>query len=112
MPIDSSLEAASLIADPKEISPVEQQNRYGARHQQISDLTPGKFLTVLLIQTPAALTTEQFFEILGNLQDRYGVERMQTSFAATIPDFGGDWRNDLHLSAHLRAEPRRAFLSE
>lgn len=107
MPIDPFVQAASLIAVPQEISPVEQQNRYGARHQIISDLTPGKYLTVLAIQTPEPFSAEQFFDILNFLRRDYGVETMQTSFGAIVPGFGEDFRNDLHLTAHLRAEHYR-----
>lgn len=106
MPIDSNIEAASLVAQTQEISPVEQQNRFGMRHQRIPDLPSGKFVTVLTIQTPQAFTTEQFFEILTHLQTNYGVEGMQTAFACTIPTFGDKYQNDLHLTAHLRAESR------
>ncbi len=104
MPVDPTLEAASLVASPQEISPVEQQNRYGIRHKVISDLAPEKFLTILAIQTPRAFTESQFVEVLASLQASYGVEAMQTVFAAVIPDFGANYRNDLHLTAHLRCE--------
>jgi hypothetical protein len=70
----------------------------------ITELLPNKYLTVLAIQTPTAFSAEQFFEILSRLQNSYSVESMQTAFAAVIPDFGQEYRNDLHLTAHLRAE--------
>jgi len=104
MTIDPSLQATSLIASSQEISPVEQQNRYGMRHLAISGLEAGKHVTILAIRTPTALSSEQFFEILDHLHDSYGVESMQTAFAAVIPNFGSGYRNDIHLSAHLRAE--------
>lgn len=104
MPIDPTLEAASLVATPQEISPVEQQNRFGMKQCRIPDLPAGKFLTALAIQTSEAFSAEQFFEIFAYLQSNYGVEAIQTAFACTIPDFGREYRNDLHLSAHLRAE--------
>lgn len=104
MPIDPTAQAASLIAAPTEISPIEQQNRYGVRHQTISDLTAEKFVTVLVIQTPESFSESQFFEILSYLRENYGVETMQTPFAATVPHFGQEYRNDLHLTAHLRVE--------
>lgn len=105
MPIDPTVEAAPLVASPQEISPVEQQNRYGAQHQTITDLEAGKFVTVLAIQTQAAFTPEQFFEILTYLRENYGVDAMQTAFACTVPDFEG-YRNNLYLSAHLRADQK------
>lgn len=104
MPIDPSAPAVSLLAAAQEISPVERQNRFGMRQEKISDLAPGKFVTVLTIQTTEAFSSEQFFEILRWLIDNHGVEAMQTAFAATVPDFGDNYRNDMHLSAHLRAE--------
>lgn len=104
MPIDPTVHATSLIASSQELSAVEHQNRFGIRHQNIKDLKSGKFVTVLAIQTPCAFSLEQFFEILDWLQNNYGVETMQTAFAAEIPDFGESHRNDLHLTAHLRAE--------
>lgn len=104
MPIDPTVHAASLIASAQEISAVEHQNRFGIRHQIIKDLTSGKFVTVLAIQTPSAFSSEQFFEILSWLRNEHGVEAMQTAFAAEIPDYGMEYQNDLHLTAHLRAE--------
>ena len=74
------------------------------RHLAISGLEAGKHVTILAIRTPAALSSGQFFEILDFLRDSYDVESMQTAFAAVIPSFGNGYRNDLHLSAHLRAE--------
>ncbi|MGL4594048.1 MAG: hypothetical protein ACRCUY_04885 [Thermoguttaceae bacterium] len=104
MPINPNVPAASLLSVDSEISPVEYQNRFGTRYCTISDLPAGGFLTILAIQTPNEFSAEQFFSILTYLQSNYGVELMQTAFAATIPQFGEQYRNDLHLSAHLRAE--------
>ncbi len=104
MPVDPSSHADSLIASSQDISPVEQQNRFGIRHRAINGLVSGKFLTVLTIQTPAALSEERFYDILHSLRESDGVESMQTVFAATIPDFGAGYQNNLYLSAHLRAE--------
>lgn len=104
MPIDPTLEAASLVATPQEFSPVELQNRYGARHQVISNLAPEKFLTILAIQTPRAFSEEEFFDVLSNLQNAYDIESIQTVFAAEVPDFGTAFRNNLYLTAHLRCD--------
>ena len=104
MTIDPSLQATSLIASSLEITPIERQNRYGLRYLTITGLESGKHVTVLAIQTPGPFSSEQFFEILDFLSGSYGVESIQTAFAAVIPNFGNDYRNDLHLSAHLRAE--------
>ncbi len=103
MPIDPTSPAASLISQ-QELSPADKQNQYGIVRQCIRDLASGKHVTILVVQTPRALTPEQFFEIDGYLKQNYGVEAMQTSFACTVPDFGNEYRNDLHLQAHLRAE--------
>ena len=104
MTIDPSLPATSLLASSQEISLVERQNRYGMRHLTIGGLEPGKHVTILAIRTSEAFSPGQFFEILELLRQSYGVETMQTAFAAVIPDFGNGYRNDIHLSAHLRAE--------
>lgn len=104
MPIDPTAQAASLLATPQDVSPIEHQNRFGSRHRTISNLAPGKFLTVLAIQTPEEIGAERFFEILDWLRATHGVESMETAFAATVPNFGNEYRNDLHLTAHLRAE--------
>lgn len=74
------------------------------RHLTISGLEPDKFVTILAIRTPEAFSSEQFFEILDLLRSSYRVEAMQTAFAAVVPRFGKEYRNDLILSAHLRAE--------
>ncbi len=105
MPIDPTAQAASLVAVP-EISPAEQQNRYGMKRQYIPDLTPGKFLTLLAVQTQVALTPMQYADVEKKLKAFFGVEAMQTAFEAEIPNFGPNYRNDLHLQAHLRAENR------
>lgn len=104
MPIDPSVQAASLLATAQEISPIEHQNRFGARHRSIPDLAPGKVITILAVQTPVEFTADQFFAILEWLRDSYAVESMQTAFVAEVPDHGNDYHNDLHLSAHLRVE--------
>jgi len=104
MTIDPTAPAASLLATSQEISPVERQNRYGIRHMTISGLEPGKFVTILAIRTSEEFSAQQFFEILELLQNSYDVESMQTAFAAIVPNFGTQYRNDLHLTGHLRAE--------
>lgn len=104
MTIDPTAPAFSLLASSQEISPIERQNRFGVRHLTITGLEPDKFVTILAIRTPEAFSSEQFFEILELLQNSYGVESMQTAFAAVVPRFGENCRNDLHLSAHLRVE--------
>ena len=104
MPINPSEQAASLLADVQEISPVEQQNRYGIRHQIISNLPSEKVITILAVQTPTAFSADEFFAILTWLRETHGIESMQTAFSAQVPGFGSDYRNDLHLTAHLRVE--------
>ena len=104
MTIDPTAPAASLLASSQEISPIERQNRYGTRHLTIAGLEPGKFVTILAIRTAEEFSAQQFFEILELLQNAYDVESMQTAFAAVVPSFGANYRNDLHLSAHLRVE--------
>ena len=105
MPIDPTAQAASLVAVP-EISPAEQQNRYGIKRQCIPDLTPGKFLTLLAVQTQVALTPMQYADVEKKLKAFFGVEAIQTAFEAEIPNFGPNYRNDLQLQAHLRVEKR------
>ncbi len=104
MPIDPTAQAASPLISQRELTPAEKQNQYGMKRQYISDLTPGKFLTLLAVQTPVALTPMQYADVEKKLKVFFGVESMQTAFAAEIPNFGPNYRNDLHLQAHLRAE--------
>ena len=104
MPLDSTRPAASLLAHSQEISQIEQQNRFGGRHQTISEIPTEKHLTVWAIQTPGKISPELFNEILHELQSTYGFEGIQIVFADAVPNFGPEYRCDLHLTAHLRAE--------
>lgn len=104
MPVNPEIQPASLVVSSQDISPTERQNRFGMRHCAIPELPPGKHLTVLAILTPTAFSSAQFFEVLDYLRRSYDVESMQTAFAAVIPDYGAGVRNNLFLSAHLRAD--------
>ena len=104
MPVDPTAQATSLIVVPQELTAIEQQNRYGICRRTIFGLTSGKHLTILAVQTSEKFSTEQFNEIFAFLKNNHGVEAMQTTFDATVPDFGDPYRNDLYLTAHLRAE--------
>ncbi len=111
MPIDPTVPAASLLAT-HELSPAEKQNRYGMCRSVIEGLAPDKHVTILAVQTPEQFTAEQFAEIIQFLVTNFAVEAMQTAFDCTVPDFnnqhrGENYRNDLHLQAHLRAEAIR-----
>ncbi len=103
MPIDPTSPAASLISQ-QELSPAEKQNRYGIVRQVVSGLESGKHITILAVQTPRPIEPGPFSAINTYLKQYYGVEAMQAAFDCTVPDFGENYRNDLHLQAHLRAE--------
>ncbi len=108
MPIDETKMATPLTVQ-EEPDPVKakinMQNRSGMKHQSIMDLTPGQNLTVLAVTRDAAMTPDEYAAMLAELKAKHGVLAMQTCFNLDVPDYAG-FRNDLHLTAHLRIEER------
>ena len=103
MPIDEFALPKDLTAQKEQLSPVEIQNRNGLKREMIADLTQGKFLTILAVETETAFSQEEYFALLGALKTDHAVLAMQTAFAAPIP-VEAEHRCDLHLTAHLRLE--------
>lgn len=101
MPINEEKAAIPLITGIESISRAELQNRQGMRHETINSLTPGKFLTILAVETELALGVETYFSLLGTLKSQFGVLAMQTLFGTEVPAEEG-YESDLHISAHLR----------
>ena len=109
MPIDEFAPPKDLTAQEEQLSRVELQNRRGMKSDTISDLTQGKYLTILAVETEDALTQQEYFSLLTTLKTDHAVLAMQTAFAAPIP-VEPDHRCDLHLTAHLRLE--KEYLAE
>ena len=103
MPIDEYAPPKDLIAKEEQLSRVELQNRRGLQSKMIHDISQGKYLTILAVETEDALTTQEYFDLLTALKINHGVLAMQTAFAAPIPEEDGH-RCDLHMTAHLRLE--------
>ncbi len=111
MPIDETKPANSLLTTPEEMSPIQLQNRQGMRHESITDLESG-YVTVLVVDTAAKLTLEQYARLLEELKERHGVRGMQTAFGCDVPADRERYRYDLHLNAHLRIEERQNHFQE
>ena len=103
MPIDEYALPKDLTAQEEQLSQVELQNRRGMKSEMISDLSQGKYLTILAVETEEALAPQEYFDLLTALKTNHGVLAMQTAFAAPIPEEEGH-RCDLHMTAHLRLE--------
>jgi len=101
MPINESKQPLPLLIADEEINPVELQNRQGVRRETIEDLSPGKYLTILAVETDEALSPEMYMALLGILKEDFGVLGMQTLFGSAVPDESG-FTSDLYLTAHLR----------
>jgi len=111
MPIDEFALPKDLTAQEEQLTRVELQNRRGLKNEMISDLTQGKYLTILAVETEDALTPQEYFTLLAALKTDHGVLAMQTAFAAPIP-VEPDYRCDLHMTAHLRLEKQQEVLPE
>ena len=103
MPIDEYALPQDLTAEAELLTPVEIQNKHGLKRGMMSDLTQGKFLTILAVETERAFTQEEYFALLGALKTDHGVRTMGTAFAAPIPTEEG-YQCDLHMTAHMRLE--------
>ena len=103
MPIDEFALPKDLTAQEEQLTPVEIQNRNGLKREMISDLTQGKYLTILAVETESAFSQEDYFALLAALKTDHAVLAMQTAFAAPIP-LEPEHCCDLHLTAHLRLE--------
>lgn len=111
MPIDEFAAPKDLTATETELSQIELQNRKGLKRETISGLSPGKYLTILAVETDSAISVEEYFGLLSALKLDHGVLAMQTVFAAPIPFYEG-YNCDLHMTAHLRLELQSVEIEE
>ena len=107
MPIDETKPAGSLLINVNQISLAELQNRFGSRHEVISDLKRGRHITILVVETNDVVTTNDYMILENTLKTGFGVTAMQTVFDVTVPDksFLPEHAFDIHISGHLRARP-------
>jgi hypothetical protein len=104
--LDPMSHAIPLNVTEKIPTPAELQNSRGRMSGHVEGLTPGNYLTILAVETKAALTPEQFFALRQVLQSDFEVVELQTMFGDTVPDIPGN-RPDLHVSAQIRLEEIR-----
>ena len=106
MSINEEKQATNLIVETENISAKELQNRLGAKHEVIRDVTPGKFLTVLAVETEAVVDGQNYETLENFLKDQFHVRAMQTVFAASVPtESEQDMQFNVHITGHLRIEP-------
>lgn len=114
MPIDEMKPANDLIIDKESISRTEIQNRFGAKHDVIKNITPGKYLTILAVETDSIVNGIAYDTLENLLKSQFGVNAMQTVFGASIPESeNGDEINrqyNVHVTGHLRIETATPFL--
>lgn len=105
MPINETSPAKSLVVNTDEISMAEIQNRFGAKHDTIRDITPGRYLTILAVETDVVVDGDSYSLLDGVLKEQFGVRAMQTVFAAQIPEQSSDDEVfNVHIMGHLRVE--------
>jgi hypothetical protein len=108
MSLNEQKPASSLIVDPAEISRKEIQNRFGTRHEVITNLAFGKHVTIMVVETDEAVSGEDYLLLEEVLKNQFGVQSMQTVFDATIPaGLENDQCYDLHITGHLRVAEMR-----
>jgi len=107
MPIDETKPANSLLINVDQVSLAEIQNRFGSRHEIISELKRGKHITILVVETNDVVSGNDYMALEDTLKNHFGVTAMQTVFDVTIPDNSilPGYFFDIHISGHLRARP-------
>ena len=105
MPIDETKPAGSLLIDVEQISLAEIQNRFGNRHEIISDVKRGRHITILVVETNDVVSENDYLALEDTLKTHFGVTAMQTVFDVTVPGNGilPSHSFDIHISGHLRA---------
>ena len=114
MPIDEEKQASSLVIDTTQISLAEMQNRFGVKHDVIRDVTPGKVITILAVETDAEVQGDAYKILETYLKETFGVNAMQTVFVAMTPENdNNDQQYNIYISGHLRIEDKNdpAFIS-
>ena len=103
MPIDENKPATSLIINSDQLSNAELQNRLGTKHDIIKNLTPGKFLTIIAVETDAMVAGEAYSMLENVLKNDFGVQAMQMVFDVAIPDSPEQSQQfNVYITGHLR----------
>ena len=105
MPINETKPAGNLLMNIDQVSLAEIQNRFGSRHEIISDLKRGKHITILVVETNDVVSGKDYLVLEDTLKTHFGVTAMQTVFDATVPgnEILPGHAFDIHISGHLRA---------
>ena len=108
MPIESEKQATNLIVDSNEISATLIQNKFGLKREVIRNITPGKYMTLLAVETDQIVMGDAYGTLENLLKNEFGVRTMQTVFGADIPeDMDVETHEyNLHITGHLRVEPK------
>lgn len=105
MPINESKVASNLLVTTEHISQSEIQNRFGAKHDVIRDISPGKYLTILAVETDTIVNGDGYAILENVLKNQFGVRAMQTVFDASIPETTEPGKKfNVYISGHLRIE--------
>ena len=98
-------QASSLIVNLEDIPVAEIQNRFGGRHEIIRDVTSGKYLTILAVETNSVVEGGDYATLVSALKEQFGVSGIQTVFGTEIPELQSPTEKfNLHISGHLRIE--------
>ena len=109
MPIQEEKLANSLIVDTNQITAAEIQNRFGAKYDVIRDITPGRYLTILAVETDMAVSSDHYSLLESVLKSQFGVRAMQTVFGANVPINEDPMQQyNVYISGHLRIEEKQA----
>ena len=105
MPINETKPAGDLLVHFDQISLAEIQNRFGSRHEVISDLQRGKHITILVVETNGIVSGNDYLALESTLKNQFGVTAIQTVFDVSVPGNGvmPNHSFDIHISGHLRA---------
>ena len=105
MPINETKPAGNLLVNFDQISLAEIQNRFGSRHEVISDLQRGRHITILVVETSSVVSGNDYLALENTLKNQFGVTAMQTVFDVNVPGNGvlPHYSFDIHISGHLRA---------
>ena len=108
MPIESEKQTTNLIVDTNEISATLIQNKFGLKREVIRNITPGKYMTLLAVETDQVVTGDAYNTLENLLKNEFGVRTIQTVFGADIPeDMDVETHEyNLHITGHLRVEPK------
>ena len=105
MPINETKPAGDLLVNVEQFSLAEIQNRFGIRHEVISDLRRGKHITILVVETNDIVSVSDYLALENTLKNHFGVSAIQTVFDVTVPSSSilPNHVFDIHITGHLRA---------